>query len=367
MDNVIYQPISVGLPGDIVLDYLESMSWTQKDLALRTGITPKSISEVCNGKARITPSTALAFEKALGRPAHFWLNLQTRYEEAMARQEEKEKSKYWLDWAKKFPLSEMKKRGWLPEGRDANAGDLLKYMGVSSPDSWDDVWKDYHVAYRQTRLLEPNDYAISAWLRAVELRAEEIDVQDFEENTLLEMLDDIKACTRMDIGKALNKVEGLLSESGVALAIVPALPNTGISGCTRWVSKKKPIVAITLRYKWDDQIWFTLFHELGHVLLHRKKHTLILDNPNEQLTDGVVDPEMQAVEEEANRFAADILIPPKLLQRFISFGMFESEYIEQFAEAIAIAPGIVVGRLQRDGILESHMGNALKQRAHWSY
>ena len=367
MDNITFQPVSVGRPGDIVLEYLDSMSWTQKDLALRTGITPKSISEVCNGKARITPSTALAFEKALGRPAHFWLNLQTRYEEALARQEEREKSKAWLDWARNFPLAEMKKRGWLPKGRGANAADLLRYLGVSSPDSWDDVWTAQHVAYRQTRLSEPNDYAISAWLRAVELRAEDVDVQDFEEKTLLEVLSDIKACTRLEIDEALSKAEQTLSRCGVALVIVPALPKTGISGCTRWVSKKKAIVAITLRYKWDDQIWFTLFHELGHVLLHRKKHSFILDNPEDQLTDSVVDPEMQAVEEEANRFAADVLIPPKLLQEFLSFGVLESEYIEQFAEAIGIAPGIVVGRLQRDGFLEPFMGNALKQRAHWSY
>lgn len=367
MDNITYQPRSVGTPGDIVLEYLESMSWTQKDLARRAGITPKSISELCNGKARITPSTALAFEKALGRPAHFWLNLQTRYEEALARQEEREKSKEWLDWARKFPLAEMKKRGWIPKGRGAHAADLLKYLGVSSPDSWDDVWKAHHVAYRQTRLSEPNDYAISAWLRAVELRAEEIDVQYFDENALLVVLNDIKACTRMDIVEALNRVEGILSQCGVALVFVPALPNTGVSGCTRWVSKNKAIVALTLRYKWDDQIWFTLFHELGHVLLHRKKHSFILDNPEDQLTDSVVDPEMQAVEEEANRFAADVLIPPKLLQEFISFGVLESGYIEQFAEAVGIAPGIVVGRLQRDGLLKPYMGNALKQRVHWAY
>lgn len=367
MDNISYQPVSVGPPGDIVLEYLESMSWTQKDLARRTGITPKSISEVCNGKARITPSTALAFEKALGRPAHFWLTLQTRYEEALARQEERGKSKDWMAWAKKFPLAEMKKRGWIPKSRGANAADLLKYLGVSSPDSWDDVWTAQQVAYRQTRLSEPNDYAISAWLRAVELRAEEVDVQDFAEKALLEVLSDVKACTRLDIVEALEKAEQILAQCGVALVIVPALPKTGISGCTRWVSKKKAIVAVTLRYKWDDQIWFTLFHELGHVLLHRKKHAFILDNPDDQLTDSVVDPEMQAVEEEANRFAADVLIPPKLLQEFLSFGVLESEYIEQFAEAIGIAPGIVVGRLQRDGFLEPYMGNALKQRANWEY
>ena len=68
-------------PGDAVVEYLESRQWTQTDLARRTGISPKTISEICSGKAPITTNTALAFEKVLGRPAHFWLSLQHRFDE----------------------------------------------------------------------------------------------------------------------------------------------------------------------------------------------------------------------------------------------------------------------------------------------
>ena len=71
-------------PGAMVSEYLEFNEWTQRDLARRTGLTPKTISEICSGKARISPSTALAFERVFQRPAHFWLNLQGRYDEALA-------------------------------------------------------------------------------------------------------------------------------------------------------------------------------------------------------------------------------------------------------------------------------------------
>ena len=367
MDKFIYTPISVGVPGEIVLEYLESQSWTQSELARRAGMTRKTINEVCNGKAKITPATALAFEKTLGRPAHFWLTLQVRYDEAKERQLEREKSNDWDAWAKQFPIAEMKKRGWLPKARGANPADLLKYLGVSSPDSWNSVWKAQQVAFRQTRAYETNDYAISAWLRSVELGADKITVEDFNENLLLDALYKIKACTRRTIDEALDEIEQILAQCGVALVLAPELPKTGISGCTRWVNKKKAIIALTLRYKWDDQIWFTLFHELGHVLLHRGKYTLILDNPQDQLTDIIIDPEMRGIEEEANRFAADIMIPPQLLQEFLSFGVVNSEYIEKFAQAVGISPGIVVGRLQYEGVLEPHMGNALKQRVDWTY
>src|SRR5262245_33264208 len=98
-------------PGDTVLDYLEFWNWSQRDLARRTGITPKTISEICNGKAPITPPTALAFEKVLQRPAHFWLNLQRAYDEAQARLRAASKVPEWNNWAKHFPLAEMRKYG----------------------------------------------------------------------------------------------------------------------------------------------------------------------------------------------------------------------------------------------------------------
>ena len=125
------------------------------------------------------------------------------------------------------------------------------------------------------------------------------------------------------------------------------------------------IVGITLRYKTDDQLWFTVFHEIGHILKHRLKRSFVVDNAAEHLTDQVVDPEMEQLEAEANRFAADTLIPPAPLGAFIRRQRYTNESIHDFAEEIGIGPGIVVGRLQRDGVLERHQGNALKQKLSW--
>src|ERR1700730_3762819 len=102
-------------PGEIVSEYVEFHGWTQRDLARRAGLTPKTISEICNGKAPISPQTALAFEKVLQRPARFWLNLQRQYDEAEARQQDLAKSAQWVDWARKFPLKEMKKLRFLQQ------------------------------------------------------------------------------------------------------------------------------------------------------------------------------------------------------------------------------------------------------------
>src|SRR5678815_810259 len=77
MDNdTTYTPQEIPHPGEVIANYLEEHGWAQRELARRTGLTPKTISEICNGKAPITPPTALALERAFQRPAHFWLNLQ---------------------------------------------------------------------------------------------------------------------------------------------------------------------------------------------------------------------------------------------------------------------------------------------------
>jgi Zn-dependent peptidase ImmA (M78 family) len=126
---------------------------------------------------------------------------------------------------------------------------------------------------------------------------------------------------------------------------------------------------LTTRYRKDDQLWFTFFHEIGHILLHRQCHTFVVDNAADFVNDAVVDLEMAEYEEEANRFAADTLIPPDALADFLSRHgrTLTNDEIHDFAEAIGVAPGVVVGRLQHDDKLDWHQGNSLKQTLDWDF
>lgn len=360
----LLQTAPVVHPGDVVVDYLDFHGWAQRDLARRTGLTPKTISEICNGKAPITPPTALALEKVLQRPAHFWLNLQRQYDEAEARQQERAKTAQWVDWAKKFPLKEMKKLRFLnPDKPDVDA--LLTFLGVSSPDSWNSVWGTFDVAYRQTRKFTQSVESISVWVRETEIVASELQTADFDELRLRSCIEPLRQLTRKRTEEAIEPIQNICAAAGVAVVWVPELSQTGISGCARWLSDKKALVGLTLRYKTDDQMWFTFFHELGHILLHRRKRSFVLDNAAEDMSDRIVDPEMQRYETEANQFAGDTLIPPTVLADFLRKNEFTNDSIHAFAEAVGIGPGIVVGRLQHEGLLKSHQGNALKQKLNW--
>ena len=360
--RISFEQNAVPHPGETVSEYLDFQGWSQRDLARRSGLTPKTISEICNSKAPITPVTALAFEKVFQRPAHFWLNLQRHFDEAEARRRELAKSPQWSEWVRNFPLNEMRRLKFsLPEGR-SDADTLLNFFGVSSPESWDSVWKASAVAYRQTRKFRTREETIAAWVREVELVARELDVVEFNEERLLSTIDELRQLTRKPADEIMDPIQRICAGAGVAVVLVPELRNTGISGCVRWLNDKKALIGLTLRYKTDDQFWFTLFHEIGHILLHRNKRSFVIDNAAVDLSDHIVDPEMQQHEAEASRFAADTLIPPHALSGFIRKEAFTNESIHDFAETVGVGPGIVVGRLQHEGLLAPHQGQKLKQK-----
>ena len=131
---------------------------------------------------------------------------------------------------------------------------------------------------------------------------------------------------------------------------MPGLPKTGLSGATRWLNPEKALIQLSLRYKTNDHLWFTFFHEAGHILLHGKKE-LFLEGANG------MDEEREA---EANAFAGDHLILQRAWHSFIERADFSLQAIQGFTERIEIAPGIVVGRLQHDGMLTHEHGNQLK-------
>jgi hypothetical protein len=270
-------------------------------------------------------------------------------------------------WSRGFPVSAMRRlRFTLAEGV-SDAAALLEFFGVPSPEAWRAQWDGQPVAFRQTKVFDARTEAVSAWVREAEIIAGRIPLRDFDEELLRASLDELRRLTRRRADEALDRAQEVCSRAGVALVLVPELPGTRISGCARWLSDTRALVGLTLRYKTDDQLWFTFFHEVGHILLHRGRRSFVVDNAAEHMGDGVVDPEMAAYEAEADRFAADTLIPPPALAEFVRRKALTNEAIHDFAEAVGVGPGVVVGRLQHDGVLKWHQGHDLKQKLDFGF
>jgi hypothetical protein len=268
------------------------------------------------------------------------------------------------EWIKTFPVSMMKKlRFSLPEGVP-DAAALLQFFGVPSLEAWQAKWNGYAAAFRQTQKFDASREAIAAWVREAEIIASQIPLADFDEAKLWALLDELRRLTRLDTQDGLDRAQLLCTKAGVAVVLVPELPGTRLSGCARWLDDKHAMVGLTVRYKWADQLWFTFFHEIAHILLHRLQRTFVIDNAADHMGDGVVDPEMARYEEEADRFARDTLIPPAALAEFLRRHgeTLTNEEIHGFAGSLGVGPGIVIGRLQHDGVLQHWQGNKLRQK-----
>ena len=343
-------------PGEILEEYLDSLGMTQVELAARTGLTKKTINEIIKGKSPITYETALKFERTLGRPAHFWNNLERQYQEDQARLAEQKRLESYLDWLKKVPVNAMAKLGWIAKHNNKNKQleEVLRFFGVASPEQWKEVWQEYQVAYRQTQRFETRAESVSAWLRKGEIEARAIKCEPFDRKRFREILDTARSLTRESPDVFVPELVKLAASAGVAVVFVPELPKTGISGATRWL-RDKALIQLSLRYKSNDQLWFTFFHEAGHILKHGRKEIFIEGN-------GMNDEK----EEEANTFARNMLIPPADYRRFLAdWDDVSHDPIKKFAREIGIAPGIVVGRLQHEERMPRSHGNKLKVFYRW--
>lgn len=343
-------------PGEIIEEFLDHLGMSQAELASRTGLAKKTINEIIKGKAPVTMDTAIKLERVLSRPAHFWTKLESQYQEDKLRLSEKERLQENLSWLSNFPVQQMMKLGWLPQSKDKveQLEELLRFFGIASPAQFDDVWERCNVAFRQSDHGRKSKEAICAWLRKGYIEAQKIPKNEYDPSKFKQALAEIRELTleeRPD--RFIAKLTELCASAGVLAVFVQELPGTSISGATRWEGNN-PIIQLSLRYKSNDQLWFSFFHEAGHILKHgRRDFFLEIEKPKDDK------------EIEADNFARDQLIPLHTYRKFVQSRHYTQDRIRTFARSVRIAPGIVVGRMQHERLIPFDTGNRLKVFYSW--
>lgn len=350
-----FEPDVVFPPGDTLRELLQAREMTQVELAEKIDMSEKAISQILNGKNPLTQDTALKLERVLGVDASFWNNLEAKFQEFRVREEEAERLKQEMQFLKRFPTKEMIKRDWLPPLKGvALLRSLLRFFEVASPKAWENHWGSGRLAaFRKTNPGKDSEYAVAAWLRAGEIEAEKLDLQDFKKKKFLIALKTIREMIPNppeDLGSRLVKE---CAEAGVALVLTPQLKGTGVAGATRWIHRT-PILQLSLRHKTEDHFWFAFFHEAAHILLHGK---------TEVFWEGTAKAEgaPKEKEEQADRWARDILIEQEQWDQFLArTSYFTETNIIDFARSVGTTPGIVVGRLQHEKKIPfSHQRNLI--------
>ena len=350
-----YQPDYAVPPGWVVADRLEAQRISQAEFARRCGRSPKLISQIISGEAPVEPDTALQFERVLGVNASIWLGIESDYR--LHRQREKETANVLAtkEWVAKFPVKELVNRGVITDARDTEEKlhAVLSFFGVGSMEAWES--RQLQVAYRHSPSFKSDSAALATWLRLGEIAADQQDCARYNESRFKRALGSIRGLTATQSSKSLVEAQRLCQEAGVALTIVKPLSKMALSGASRWLRPDKAAIHLTARYMRDDQLWFSLFHEAGHLLLHSKRRTFIDERGAHSSPD----------EAEADRWAADFLVQKQDWLQFIEADRFDAYSVQGFARQQGIAPGIVVGRLQHEERVRWNSLNDLKGRLSW--
>ncbi len=364
--NITYKPTIAIKPGEFLKEALGDLGMSQTEFSERINRPQKTVNEIISGKTAITAETALQFEKVLNIPAHYWSNLQTQYQEIITRQLEEERMADMVEEAKNYPYAQMAKFGWVEDAKDEveRVKNLLIFFGVT-------VFKNIH----EEKLLKGVNFRVSekktclipsmaAWLRQGVIEGRKVNASEYTQKKLKAAIPEIRQMSLItDPEEMLKKLGDKLADCGVVFVLTKNLTNTPINGATRWINKN-PLLQMTIRNAWVDIFWFTLFHEIGHVLQTGKSDF------NIDINNGIGI--RNQAEEDADKFSQETLIPDtqyykKLVEFIKTNGTFgkSKDAVVFFAKQIDIHPGVVVGRLQHEGVIGRNQFNDLRVRYSW--
>lgn len=357
------RPFRAIKPGEILQEELDSRGWSQADFADIVGRPVQAVNEIIAGKKAITPDTAVGFSRALGTSPEYWLNLESAYRLDLLDKrrgdgdEIERRSRLYA----KAPVKELIKRRWISvhslRDIDRLEREVFEFLGVKSLDEPPNL----SMAARKTARNHPHNVAQLAWACRVRQIARKMTAGEYSRAGL------DKAAARLAKSstsqKETRKLPSILAELGVRLVILEHLPKTRIDGASLWLDEQKPVVALTLRYDRVDCFWFTLMHELAHVLAADAKTEMLVDDSLVGKDAAPAENKLNA-EVRADKTANEWLIPAKALHRFLARTkpFISRAEVLSFAAELGIHPAIVVGRLQRDGEVPwTHYRNLLER------
>ncbi|MBY3792866.1 ImmA/IrrE family metallo-endopeptidase [Rhodococcus fascians] len=343
-----FAPDYVSPPGDTLRDRLTELHLPQSELARRAGFSTKHVNQIMQGLAPITPETALALERITGIPARFWNRREADYREGLLRAKSLTLSPDDEQWLTSLPVKELQKRKLLPSTSDRGRlfDAALTFFGVANTEAFYRIWRGPVASFRRSQTIGSHSSAVISWIRIAQIEALSIEVTSgFSAPAFRKVLHTVRALT---LDGDPNEMVDLCASVGVVVVFVPEVKGCRTHGATWWDTPNRAVIALSDRFKKDDHFWFTFFHEAAHVLLHSKKETFVDDGSEDD-----------SLEDEANKFARDFLIPPDRASELKQ--LRTDSDVKEFANNIGIAPGIVVGRMQHDKIWAYNLGHKLKR------
>lgn len=323
-------------PGYYIKEIVEESGLTQEDFAKRLDTTPKNLSLLIRGEQNLSIDIAMKLSRMTGTSVSYWLNLQNAYDALIAGFKSKEELarerkifsyldyKYFREY---FNLPD------LPRKKDEQIVQVRNFLNVSTLT----VFKkpDMTVSFRsatgemsEANIIKANIMVQIATNIALETEAPKFDKSLFEEAVRYALT------LTKDHSTFYPLIKEAFCKVGVIFVILPNISGSKINGATKKVGNNIMLLVNDRRLN-SDTFWFTLFHEIGHIM-----------NGDYGIS---FDSESGEQEEIADKYAEDMLIPCDQYQQFIAENRFDIQSIRRFAKRIDRDPGIVLGRLMNDG------------------
>ncbi len=349
-------------PGFHIQEEMDERGWTQEDLADVLGVSLKTVNQLLQNKQSITLETAKSLSEAFKQSPQFWMKLDTDYRlQLQAQQTQKEQEVAQRSEIYEFmPINEMAKLGWIPKTK------VLDELILRVKKFWNSDKIDFArlrekslPLFKKSVAHENFDYyAAACWFQMAQNCAKSYTVPEYNKTTLEKLFEELYTFTARKNGIA--EFLSMLNQSGVAFFCLKHLPRTYIDGAA-FLANKTPIVVYTCRYNRVDNFWFTIAHEIVHVLKHLSEvQPVIIDEDIMKNGSG------SEQETEANQMAQKALKHEEILEFFKNSMHYKTrEQIVECAENLEIHKSIVVGALAYNDFLSYKHTHEFKEDV-WS-
>jgi len=341
-------------PGAFIKEELETRNWRQEDLAEILGLSLKSVNLLIKNKQSITVKTAKLLGKAFGQAPQYWLNLDANYRLRLSDFEELEnRANLYAKIYNYMPIQEMIRKGWIEkyDNPDELRSLVCRFWKIKKLDFKFLEAVELPALRKSEAYSQFNKFYAYAWFNMAKRCAEIFAADKYFKGELRELVSEYTNYTLLKTGP--QKLIRDLNCIGVKFLVLHHLQKTYIDGAA-FCDKANPVIVYTLRYNRIDNFWFTIAHEIAHILLHLKsRDDFFIDNLCLINT---------KKEREANKFALKMIKAKEIIEYFRPYGKYISERrVRNCAEEIGVSEAIVVGVLQYNNMLSRRNLNRLKE------
>ncbi len=343
-------------PGDSVTALMARRRVDPSDLAKQFEGGMTTLRGLLDGSCPINDTHASVLADALGGTVSFWRKRQTNYEIALSDAVDRATANEADEWLK-LPVPGARPKGRMSaETQRAEVQRRLAFFNVGTIRAWKSRYGRIgaETLFRTSQVLTSDQGAVLMWLRSGELAADIVATRPWSPHNLRDRMDAIRALSKVrQPERFLPKLKALCSEAGVAIVTKRTPEGCRASGACRMVAPDKAMILLSFRGLADDKFWFTVFHEIGHLLMHGEK--------------AFVDADMESLDDaecEANDFASRCIIPESRVVEFYQLRP-DRDSVVRFSVSVGVSPGLIVGQMQHRGIIRREEMNYLKR--HWKW